>query len=178
MFIFKILTAAGFKILCQPKSWDTCTIWSFFNLNILANAKFITSNKIVWDCRIRRLLFCRGVRPTNEWSGNDAKQSDCEVTVMLELWGIWSTPLLPSLRSLLWPGVVVPHMGQIVLNCVLMLAFTKKPTIYIHTERERDRQTDRQTERETHRERERERERESREIEGDKNTEIDVLYFV
>ena len=38
---------------------------------------------------------------------------------------MWSTPLLPSLLDLLWPGVVVPDrdlfMGQIELNCVLML---------------------------------------------------------
>ena len=27
---------------------------------------------------------------------------------MLELWGMRSTPLLPSLPGLLWPGVVAP----------------------------------------------------------------------
>ena len=32
----------------------------------------------------------------------DAKQSDGEVTVLLELWGMWSTPLLPSLPSPEW----------------------------------------------------------------------------
>ena len=45
------------------------------------------------------------------------KQSDGEVSVMLELWGMRSTPLLP--------GVVVPDrvpsMGQIELNTVLIL---------------------------------------------------------
>ena len=44
---------------------------------------------------------------------------------MLELWGMQSTPPLPSLPGPLWPGVVVPDrvlsMGQIELNCVLML---------------------------------------------------------
>ena len=44
---------------------------------------------------------------------------------MLELWEIRSTPSLPLLPGPLWPGVVapdrVPSMGQIVLNCVLML---------------------------------------------------------
>ena len=44
---------------------------------------------------------------------------------MLELWGIQSTPSLPSLPGPLWPGVVSPDralcMGQIELNCVLML---------------------------------------------------------
>ena len=44
---------------------------------------------------------------------------------MMELWGMWSTPLLPSLPGLLWPGVVAPDkvlsMGQKELNCVLVL---------------------------------------------------------
>ena len=54
----------------------------------------------------------------------DTKQSEREVPVMLELWGMWSTPL-PSLPGLFWPGVVahdrVLSMGQIELNYVLML---------------------------------------------------------
>ena len=44
---------------------------------------------------------------------------------MLELWGMRSTPLLPSLPGLLWLGVVAPDrvlsMGQIKLNRILML---------------------------------------------------------
>ena len=44
---------------------------------------------------------------------------------MLELWGMWSTPSLSSLPGSLWPGVIIPYrvlsMGQIELNCVLML---------------------------------------------------------
>ena len=46
---------------------------------------------------------------------------------MLELWGMWSTPSLPSLPGPLWPGVVAPDgvlsMCQIVSSCVLMLNF-------------------------------------------------------
>ena len=41
-------------------------------------------------------------------SGYDTKQFDGEVPVMLELWGIRSTPLLPSLPGPLWPGMVAP----------------------------------------------------------------------
>ena len=41
---------------------------------------------------------------------------------MLEVWGMWSTPLLPSLPCPLWPGVVAPdrviYIGQIQINCV------------------------------------------------------------
>ena len=36
------------------------------------------------------------------------KLSDGEVPVMLKLWGIRSTPLLPLLPGQLWPGVVAP----------------------------------------------------------------------
>ena len=54
----------------------------------------------------------------------DTKQSDGEVSVMLELWGMRSTLLLPSLPGSLWPGVVAPDivlsMGQTELSWVLM----------------------------------------------------------
>ena len=38
----------------------------------------------------------------------DSKQSDGEVPVMLELWGIRSTPLLPLLPGPLWLSMVAP----------------------------------------------------------------------
>ena len=41
--------------------------------------------------------------PTNECSGYDTKQSDGVVPEMLELWGMRSTPLLPSRTGPLWP---------------------------------------------------------------------------
>ena len=57
--------------------------------------------------------------------GYDTKQSDGEVPVMWELWEMQSTPSLPSFPSPLWPGVIAPDrvlcMGQIELNCILML---------------------------------------------------------
>ena len=47
----------------------------------------------------------------------DTKQSDGEVPVMLELWGIWSTPSLPLLPDPLGLGVIAPDrvlsVGQI-----------------------------------------------------------------
>ena len=49
-----------------------------------------------------------GVRPPNECPGYNTKQFDDEVPVMLELWGMRSTPLLPLLPGLLLPGVVAP----------------------------------------------------------------------
>ena len=56
---------------------------------------------------------------------NDSKQYDNDVPVMLELWGMRSTPSLPSLRGQLWLGLVAPDwvlsMGQVELKFVLML---------------------------------------------------------
>ena len=44
--------------------------------------------------------------------GYDTKQSDGEVPVMLELWGMQSTPSLPSLPGPLRPGVEAPDKGS------------------------------------------------------------------
>ena len=48
------------------------------------------------------------------------KQSDGEFPVMLDLWEVQSTHLLPSLPGPLWPGMVAPDrvlsMGQIELT--------------------------------------------------------------
>ena len=79
-----------------------------------------------WDCRIHRLHLCKGVRaPPNECPVYDTKLSDGEVSVIFELWVMRSTPSLPSIQGLLWPGVVAPDsvlsIGQIELNWVLML---------------------------------------------------------
>ena len=59
-----------------------------------------------WGRRIHRLLLCRGIRPPlNECPRYDTKQSDDEVPVMLELWGMQSTLSLPSILDPLWPGL-------------------------------------------------------------------------
>ena len=67
----------------------------------------------------------RGKSPLNECPGYDIKQCNGEFPVMLELWGMWSTPLLPSLPGRLWPRTVasdrVQSMGLIELDGVLML---------------------------------------------------------
>ena len=68
-------------------------------------------------CRIYWLHLCRGLRPPttththNESPRYDTKQSDGEVPVMLELWGMWRTPSLPLLPCALWPGMVAPEKG-------------------------------------------------------------------
>ena len=90
-----------------------------------------------WGCKIHRLLPCRGVRLPNECPGYDTKQSDSEVSVILELWGMQNTPSLPSLPGPLWPGVVasdrVPSIGQIELNRVLILNWIVwNKTVYLY----------------------------------------------
>ena len=93
--------------------------------------------------RIRELHLCSGVRypkrvwpsrlglqnrltaslqrcktPRKECPGYDTKQSAGEASVMQELWGMQSTPSLPSLPGTLRPGLValvrVLNMGQFV----------------------------------------------------------------
>ena len=47
-----------------------------------------------------------GVRPPNECPGYAIKQSNADVSVMLGLWGIRSTPSLAFHIDQLWPGMV------------------------------------------------------------------------
>ena len=79
-----------------------------------------------WSSRKNRQHLCWVVRPPpNEFPGYDTKQSDAEVSVMLEVWGMQSTPSLPSFLGPLCSGEIAPDrvlsMGQIELKCVLML---------------------------------------------------------
>ena len=48
----------------------------------------------------------RSKTPPKECPGYETKQSEGKVSVMLELWGMRSTPLLPLLPGPVWPGVV------------------------------------------------------------------------
>ena len=77
------------------------------------------------DCRIHWLNLCRVVRLPIECPAYDTKQSNGEIPVMPELWGMWNTASLPLLPSPLWPRVVAPErvlsIGQIKLNCVFQL---------------------------------------------------------
>ena len=58
----------------------------------------------------------------NKCPGYDTKQSDGEVPVMQEIFGMRSTSSLPLLPGPLWPEVIARDralsMGQIELNCV------------------------------------------------------------
>ena len=79
---------------------------------------------LILHCRIHQLLLSRSVRPPpNEFLVYVTKQSDGEVPVMLELWGMQSTSSVPSLPGWIWPDVVAPDsvlsIGKIELNCEL-----------------------------------------------------------
>ena len=119
--------------------WPTCFTWPFpksgahymFWQSVVLKSGQVTSPSWVcpvgWGYRIHWLHLGRGVRPhpTNECPGYNTKQCDCEVPVILGLWGMRSTPSLPFLLGPLWLGVVAPDrvqsMGWIELNCILML---------------------------------------------------------
>ena len=108
---------------------------SFSHIFILCSMSFLpliyplplhsTNYRVSRGCWIHRLLLCRGVSPSSECPRYDTKQSDGDVPVMSELWGMKSTPPLPSFPGSLWSGVVAPDsvlsMGQIELNCELEL---------------------------------------------------------
>ena len=89
-------------------------------------SNLFTSNKniMLLNTPIAPLQSGKTRPPTNECLGYNTKQSNGEVPVMLELWGIQSTPSLPLLLRPLWPGIAPDRalsMGQIDLNCLLML---------------------------------------------------------
>ena len=102
--------------------------------------KGISPNRcpVGWGCRIHRLQVCRGVTPpANECPRYDTKQPDGEVPVMLELWGMWSTPSLQLLPSQLWPWVVAPDRAPIYeinrtnLHTYTKLNYLKQNSFYI-----------------------------------------------
>ena len=78
---------------------------------------------VSWGYRIDRLLFLRRGKTPQRVFLYGTKPSIGEVPVMLELWGMQSTPSLTSLPGPIWPGLVAPDrvlsVGQIDLNCVL-----------------------------------------------------------
>ena len=61
---------------------------------------------------------------------------DGDVPFMLELWGMQSRPLLPSLPDPLWPFVVAPDrvlsMSKTESNCVIMLSVLLERKLFWH----------------------------------------------
>ena len=101
--------------------------WSVAVAKAKELSTLLFTDPLGWGCRINWLDFCSRVRPPpphHKCPRYDTKQSNGEAPVMLELWVMWSTPLLPSLQGLLWPGLVAPDrvlsMSHLELNWVLM----------------------------------------------------------
>ena len=74
---------------------------------------------------------------SNEYPIYDTKPSDGEAPVILELWKMKSTLLLPSLPGPFWPGEVALDralsMGQIEINCAVMLNWIVwNKTVYMY----------------------------------------------
>ena len=110
------------KICAENRIWFYAGIHFFYSYNQRHFYSFIEnySSSVAWDCRIHWLNPCRGVRPSpNESPDYNTKQSDSEILVMLELWGMQNSPLVPLLPGPLEPGVVTPDrvlsMGPIKL---------------------------------------------------------------
>ena len=81
---------------------------------------------VSWGHRIHRLHLCRGVQlPPYACPGYDTKQSNGEVQVMLELWGMQSTPSMLSLQGAHWPGVVAPDSSIYALNRTKLCTYAK-----------------------------------------------------
>ena len=88
-----------------------------------------TNNSLHSQLRLQKILITSLQRgktfSPNVYPWYDTKQSDDEVPVMLELWGMQTIPSLWLLPGPLRPGVVAPDkvlsMDQIELNCALIL---------------------------------------------------------
>ena len=64
------------------------------------------SAQLVGDAKYTDYISTEVSDSPNKYPWYDIKQSDAVAPVMLELWGMRSTPSLPSLPGPLWPGVV------------------------------------------------------------------------
>ena len=81
-------------------------------------------NWIIWNKTVLTLTLCiaqsagaleytdctsaEGQDRSNDGPWYDTQQSNGEIPVMLELWGMQSTPSLPLVPGPLWPGTVAP----------------------------------------------------------------------
>ena len=109
-----------FSFYCRYLLWKKTTLIFFEIVTVTVNL-LILHSPVGWWCRIHQLLLCRGVRPlpATACPRIDAKLSDGEVPLMLELWRIRSTPSLPSLPGPQCPGVVAADRVQSVIqNCL------------------------------------------------------------
>ena len=92
----------------------------YMYLTVRSRCSKVKDSLVSQGCRIHQLHLCGGVSLSPM-----SALYDSEGSVMLELWGMRSTPSLPSLPGPIWPRVVAPErvlsMGQIELDCVITL---------------------------------------------------------
>ena len=101
-FVFE---SSGLILCCAYTIWQygqiiiSCTIptGSSTPPNHIYSYALFALGSITRGCRIYRLHLYRKVRLPNECPGYDTQLSDGDVPVMLKLWRMRSTPLLPSL---------------------------------------------------------------------------------
>ena len=118
------------EFLLNTNNWDSskfCHVklgWTWSNSNeavlqITVIRASTSQSPVGWGYRIHWLYLCRGVMASLLSVLDMSLNNLIEGSVMLDLWGMWSTPLLPSLPDPLWPRVVAPDrvlsMGQIEL---------------------------------------------------------------
>ena len=107
---------------CTKTRWSKKFRWGGRNLNDHARSDKpkTVGCPVRWGCKIHWLHRYRWVRsPPNECPDYDTKQFDGVVPVMLELWGMQSTPSLPSLPGRGVAPDSVLCIGQIELTAYL-----------------------------------------------------------
>ena len=76
----------------------------------LVSLALLFLSPVGWGYRIHRLHLCRGVTPVSQRvSWYDIRSFDGKAPV-LEIWGMWSTPSLPSSPGLLWTRMIAPDI--------------------------------------------------------------------
>ena len=89
--------------------WNEMKCYNFQLIDVYTQIRFLLLLcPLGWGCRINRRNLCRRVRRLNECLEYNTKQSDGEVTVMLELWGMWNIPSFPLISGPLWSGMAAP----------------------------------------------------------------------
>ena len=95
----------------------------WFMIEIAISLKYLA--KSAGAAEYTNCISAEGKDSSNECPQYNTKQSDGQDPVMLELWRVRSTPLLPSLPGQLWPVLIAPDrvlsMGQHEINCALMI---------------------------------------------------------
>ena len=118
------MRAHGIKYLGNGSKFQYSWVYKYFRPWQYIMCIQIYICPVGWGWRIHRLHLCKEVKKTPT-SVLNMTLNDLIVPEMLELWGMWNDPSLPSLPGPLWYGVVAPDrglsIGRIEVKCVLIL---------------------------------------------------------